>query len=221
MDTNTFIIKAKQFHGDKYDYSLVNYIGAKETVKIICSTHGIFEQTPDKHYQYSGCRKCSGRHIPTTNEFIEKAKKIHSDKYDYSLVEYQTSNMKIKIICPIHGEFEQTPASHLRGSGCWDCGFSSRCDKSRSNISDFINKAKKIHGDKYDYSLFEYFGNNSKSKIICNKHGEFEQTPHNHLKGHGCPHCRESKGEKIDSSKIDWNKTTDLDIINGRITYKS
>jgi len=135
------------------------------------------------------------RKVVTTEEFIIKAKSIHGNKYDYSKVNYLNVRTKVKIICYKHGEFNQTPNKHLKNSGCPKCGFISRCNKVRSNTKEFIEKTKNIHGNKYDYSKVNYVGKENKVIIICSKHGEFNQTPHNHLSGNGCPICRESKGE--------------------------
>ena len=131
----------------------------------------------------------------TTEDFIIKANLIHNDKYHYTKVKYINVKTKIVIICPIHGAFEQTPNKHLGDKGCSKCGFISRCNKARSNTNEFIVKAMNIHGDKFDYTNVEYTGRDDKVNITCSKHGDFLQTPHNHLKGHGCPVCRESKGE--------------------------
>jgi len=190
-----FVKKAKEAHGDKYDYSKVEYVNTRTKVKIICPIHGEFEQSPDNHIQQKqGCPKCghikkgkSGR--LTTKEFIEKAKRIHGNRYDYSLVKYEKQKIKITIICPIHGEFEQVPNDHLNGYGCYDCGNELRIKKLSSNTNDFIKRSKQIHGDKYDYSKVEYKNNSTKVKIICPIHGEFEQTAGHHLRGCGCKIC--------------------------------
>jgi hypothetical protein len=124
MSTPTFIERAKEVHGDKYDYSLVDCSTFASKVEIICPKHGIFRQSPNNHiYNKNGCLKCSkrGKTSSTTEEFIEKARKIHGDKYDYSLVDYTTRALKIKIVCLKHGMFEQTPANHLAGNGCFSC----------------------------------------------------------------------------------------------------
>jgi hypothetical protein len=92
----------------------------------------------------------------TTEEFIEKAKKIHGDKYDYSLTEYKSSRLKIKIICPEHGEFIQKANNHLYGQGCPKCRIKTVYDKMSLNLEDFINRSNKIHHNKYDYSLVDY-----------------------------------------------------------------
>lgn len=133
----------------------------------------------------------------TTEQFIEKAKKIHNNKYDYSKTKFVNSKTKVKIICPIHGEFEQSHDKHLAKKGCAKCGFISRCNIARSNSHDFITKAVKVHGDKYKYDNVVYIGKEDKVIINCKKHGDFKQTPHNHLAGNGCPHCRDSKGETV------------------------
>ena len=121
-NTETFIEKAKEIHGDKYDYSLVKYIGAHDIIKIICLKHGIFEQKAFAHLQNYGCQICGNNKKLTKEIFIKKAKEIHGDKYDYSLSEYKNSHTKIKIICPKHGIFEQKPNNHLSKQDCYKCG---------------------------------------------------------------------------------------------------
>jgi len=121
-NTNKFINKAKKIHGDKYDYSQVNYVNNKIKIKIICPTHGAFEQTPNDHLTGYGCPDCGGSKRLTTDKFINKAKEIHADRYDYSLCDYKTTKTKVKLICPTHGVFEITPNNHLNGKGCRQCG---------------------------------------------------------------------------------------------------
>jgi very-short-patch-repair endonuclease len=196
--TEEFIEKAKLIHGNKYDYSLTEYVRNNLNVKIICLKHGAFEQKPNKHLSGHGCPKCVNKNI-TTEEFIEKANLIHNTKYDYSQVKYVNSRKKIKIICLKHGEFTQTVDRHLSGCGCRKCGFLIQ----KSTTEEFIEKAKKIHSNKYDYSLVDYVQNKKKIKIICKKHGIFNQKPNSHLNGSGCPTCNESKGEKIIARYLD------------------
>ena len=196
-----FIKKARNVHGDKYDYSLVDYKNNETKVKIICPEHGVIEQTPTSHLRHNCFRCTADKLLRVPEEFIEKSKEIHGDKYDYSLVEYKGSHKKVKIICPVHGIFEQVPNSHLNGRGCNKCFAKNKCESNE----EFIKKAKKIHGDKYDYSLVKYENVTSKMKIICKKHGVFEQSTSYHLRGIGCPICNESKGEK-QISKILKNK---------------
>lgn len=124
-----------------------------------------------------------------TNEFIKKAKKIHKNKYDYNLAIYRRSNIKIKIVCPFHGVFKQTPNDHLSGRGCRECKKKTLSELKTSNLKEFIQKAKKIHGEKYDYSNSCYSGSHNKITIICPSHGDFSQIATDHLSGKGCKEC--------------------------------
>jgi very-short-patch-repair endonuclease len=199
LTNEEFIEKAKKVHGDKYDYSLVDYKRTDIKVTIICPIHGKFEQTPELHLSGFNCKKCSGKNIGeklklSNEEFIEKAKKVHGDKYDYSLVDYINYKTPITIICKIHGEFKQTPSNHLQGYCCKKCSNNYQ----PSNI-EFIEKLKKVHGDKYDYSLVEYKNNCTDIKIICKKHGVFSQNPIAHRNGSKCPHCSHNKHKTTES----------------------
>jgi hypothetical protein len=123
--TDEFISDARRVHGDKYDYSKVEYINNETKICIICPKHGEFWQTPNKRLLRKGCTLCGNNRISISRlgckeEFIEKAKKIHGDRYDYSFVEYVNRKTPIKIICPEHGEFLQTPSNHLH-HGCPKC----------------------------------------------------------------------------------------------------
>lgn len=128
----------------------------------------------------------------TKEEFIEKAKKIHGDIYDYSLVDvYKNNRQKIKIKCKQCGIiFEQRVVNHLQGQGCKICG-RKRANKSNSSTKEeFIEKSIKIHGDKFNYDLVEYINSKTKVKIKCNKcNSIFEQVPSMHLAGNGCSVC--------------------------------
>jgi hypothetical protein len=199
INLNTLISEFKKIHGDKYDYSLVNYINTDTKITIICPIHGEFEQTPYKHKNGQQCKKCayennSLKFKKNSDKFIEDSKLIHGDKYDYSKVIYKNNKDKVIIICPTHGEFEQTPNSHLK-YGCKYCGY----DSTRKSNKLFIEQSIQINGGKYDYSNVNYVKSNKPIKLICPIHGEFEQTPKNHLsQKQGCPKCtyRVSKLEK-------------------------
>jgi len=136
-----------------------------------------------------------------TKNFIEKSKKIHGDKYDYSNVIYKRCNIKVSIICKIHGEFKQIPYSHLLGHGCRKCGHINSSKKRSSALDDFIKKSKIIHGNKYDYSNVKYKNNRTKVVIICKTHGIFKQKPNDHLLGHGCYKC----GKLNCAKKLSYN----------------
>ena len=118
-----------------------------------------------------------------------KARVIHGNKYDYSLVDYVNAKTKIKILCPIHGVFEQVPNYHLSKCGCALCGVDKIIKKNKGSESDFINKANLVHNNKYDYSKINYINAHTKIGIICPEHGEFTQRPNNHLNGNGCSIC--------------------------------
>lgn len=164
-----------------------------------------------------------------TEEFIEKARKVHGDKYDYSKVEYINNSTKVCICCPEHGEFFPTPNNHLRGSGCPKCGLIRNAHKRIHSKELFVQKSKKQHGKKYDYSKVVYTHNRTKVCIICPIHGEFWQTPHDHCGGAGCPMCnksnklttetfiskaKEKHGDKYDYSNVEYiNSSTKIDVI--------
>ncbi|EKD89625.1 MAG: hypothetical protein ACD_33C00026G0005, partial [uncultured bacterium] len=195
-----FIAKAKLIHGNKFDYSKVIYINSYTKVIIRCPIHGDFEQKPNDHLQGQGCSKCKYEKISVINssnvkEFIEKAIAVHGNNCDYSKVNYINACTKVIIICPIHGEFLQTPNSHLTGNGCPKCHFDKLSKIHTSNTKDFIEKARKIHGYRFGYRNANYINSWTKVFLDCDKHGEFEQTPNAHLSGHGCPMCNSSKGE--------------------------
>lgn len=207
LSQSEFIDKCKIVHGDKYDYSLVEYMNVRTKVKIVCPIHGIFEQTPASHLSEQCCPKCISKYVDT-NIFIKKAKKIHGNKYDYSLVEYIDSKTNIKIIClKGHGIFEQTPNSHLNGYGC------KYCNKNMLTTELFIEKANKIHGE-YDYSLVKYKNITTKIKIICPIHGVFEQTPTSHLSGSKCPICSNASTKFIKKSTEKYNGKYNYSLVN-------
>ena len=124
-----------------------------------------------------------------TEQFISKARLVHGDKYDYSMVVYVKYKTPVHIVCPIHGSFYQTPASHLSNKGCPQRGRLRTIESLSYTTESYIKKAKEIHGDKYDYSQAEYVDYKTHIKITCPKHGDFLQRPFLHLKGYGCVHC--------------------------------
>lgn len=121
LTTEKFIERSKIVHGNKYDYSQTEYKSAHEKVKIICPTHGVFEQKAWGHLNGKGCPECARKKPWTTETFVKKAKEIHGDKYDYSKTHINGILNKVIITCPIHGIFEQQPRAHLYGQGCAKC----------------------------------------------------------------------------------------------------
>lgn len=145
----------------------------------------------------------------TTSEFIDKAVLKHGTAYDYSKVVYTANKNKVTIVCSQHGEFTQTASHHLAGSICPTCAkikvAEQLSNKNRSNISEFTAKAYTIHAGKYTYENAEYINNKTKITITCPIHGDFEQTPNDHLDGCGCPICKFAN-TKTFWSYSDWQK---------------
>ncbi len=131
LTTKEFIKKAREVHGDKYDYSKVEYVKSKEKVNIICPEHGEFSQTPQKHLYGQGCPQCGNKPKITTEEFIKKAREVHGDRYDYSKVVYVDAQTDVCIICRQHGEFWQRPSHHTDGRGCKKCATEITANKLR------------------------------------------------------------------------------------------
>ena len=227
--TESIIEKFKKIHGDKYDYSKVIFERVDKKVCIICPIHGEFWQEPRLHLKGCGCKYCAGKDM-TTEEFIRRAREVHGDKYDYSKVKFITNKTKVCIICPIHGEFWQEPSNHVNGkNGCPKCGYNNIHNKRKYTNEWFIEKARAIHGDKYDYSKVEYYNIDTPVCIICPIHGEFWQTPYHHLRRkQGCPICKQSHMEndisnflnknnirfipQCDNKTIEWLKRQSLDF---------
>lgn len=195
LNTQTFIERANIVHTNKYSYNETAYVNARTKVKVFCPEHGSFKQTAATHLSGSGCPTCAKNKRPksnverSSNKFIEKARVIHKDKYGYNKISYAHSKTKVTVTCPEHGDFEQTPNSHLNGYGCAKCGSKSAGEFFAKDVNEFIAESDKVHNSKYDYSNVIY--TNSKTKVIinCPIHGDFEQTPNNHLTGYGCQDC--------------------------------
>jgi very-short-patch-repair endonuclease len=220
MTTNEKIIeKIKLIHGDKYSLDKFVYSSYKEKVTLICKTHGEFSISLSNLISNKrGCPTCGklkskNSNRSNTEEFISKANKVHNFKYRYDNVNYYNWKEKVSIICEKHGEFKQSPFNHLSGSGCPKCNKGRPPmkkniekkgidDKISYKLKKFIEISNKVHNNKYDYSNVIYYSSNKKVKIICKKHGEFEQTPSHHKRGNGCPSCsyENSFGPRIKTS---------------------
>jgi len=174
-------------HGNKYDYSLVDYVNAIEKVKIICEKHGIFEITPNSHLNGAGCYKC-GRdvsdksRIKPNEEFLKKCILVHGDRYDYSKTIYNKFLGKVTITCKKHGDFTQEARKHLEGNGCKKC--------SNENLYvDFVDLCKEKY-PQYNYDKVEYNGMFNYVTITCDKHGDFSIKPvYFYHVGRGCKKC--------------------------------
>ena len=215
MKLDDFIERSiKKYGTTKFDYSLVNLKNSSTKIKIICSIHGEFETLPNTFLHKKtihGCIKCgrdatqlaqekifnynneSTHEVEATtiiDRFIEKANLKFENKYDYSKVNIIEKNTPITIICPMHGEFKQTPHNHLKKSGCRKCSYEQDGKSKRVSFEEFLQRAKLTHITKYDYSKVAYVDYNTNITIICPVHGEFRQTPYNHINSvSGCPKC--------------------------------
>lgn len=271
---NEFVKKGREKHGEKYDYTKVDYINTKTKVIIICKDHGEFLQTPTDHYN-GGCKRCGDiikgenrrytkeeiikmsidvhgdtydyskieyedgiihnieciehglfsqlKHIHvnlkggckkcgdtlrgenrkyTKEEITQLAIDVHGDTYNYSKLEYNGIHNNVTILCKVHGEFLQTPSNHIRGSGCLKCGTERTSERLKFTKEFVIEKAREVHGYKYDYSNSEYINIDMKIIIVCKTHGEFKQSPYCHINNkNGCPMCK-NKTEGIFYKKM-------------------
>jgi len=208
LTTSEFIQKANKVHNHKYTYP-DEYINVKTKIKIICPIHGEFYQRSDNHLSGQGCPTCSTKKKLKYKEFIYRSNAIHNNQYEYP-DEYINSYTKVRIICPVHGDFFQTPNKHLSGHECTYCNKSAKLTNEQ-----FIQKAHTIHNNKYEYPD-EYTNARANIRIICPIHGEFYQQSSSHLSKHGCPSCsnkNKNKNKKLTtkifitrSSKIHNNK---------------
>ena len=188
--TEEFIADARKVHGSRYDYSKVDYHGSAEKVCIICGIHGEFWQKPNSHLLGQGCPSCSGHKRKTREEFIEKAKSIHGERYSYDKVEYTNDSTKVIVTCPIHGDFFITPDNHIHSKqGCKQCAHERIGMLSRLSQEEFIQRANEVHGDFYSYNKVAYRDSHCRVTITCPIHGDFQQLPYQHLNGHGCKKC--------------------------------
>lgn len=214
--TEEFIEQAKAVHGDKYDYSKVEYTNKYGKVIIICPEHGEFLQSAEAHYNGQGCPKCGRMQAGkskrlTVNEMLQRCKAVHGSYYDYDFSTTEKGRDNIKIYCKIHGWFTQSFYHHINGCGCTKCGYEKLGRYFRSNTQDFIKKAKNVHGFEYDYTKTEYINNTTPVTITCKKHGDFLQAPYTHLVGSGCPKC--SLRSQSNLQKQICKKLPDLELV--------
>jgi len=204
LSTKDFIEKSLKIHNSnsKYNYSLVRFENNDSKIDIICENHGLFQQRVSSHLSGNGCNKCKNDSRRNKDIFIEKSNIKHNYKYDYSLVNYQTTNQKVKIICKDHGIFEKTPKNHINGQGCKSC--------LKITTEKFIKISNLKHNNKYDYSLTKYKHSLKNVIIICPIHGVSEQLPTSHLRGNGCQEC----------GKLGYNNDEYINIVNLKHNYK-
>jgi hypothetical protein len=182
----TFIERAKEIHTNPpYDYSMTEFITVTKKINIICPLHGIFQQLASNHLRGQSCQVCaSDKKRKSPAKFVEEARAVHGDKYNYDKSVYHQIMQHVIITCSKHGDFKQTPHHHIEGRGCPDC--SSRALKDSEK---FIEDAKVVHGSQYTYEKVDYKGSELSLVITCQTHGDFTQRAKTHLEGHGCPSC--------------------------------
>lgn len=212
LTTEQFVDKAIKVHGTKYSYNKTNYIGTSIKIEIICSEHGSFWQLPKDHINGRGCRKCgfikcTACAIKTTEQVIKQFKEIHGYKYTYNKVNYIKDNVKVLITCPIHGDWEQIPSSHLQGCGCPECGIIEAANKRIYSFEYFIEQAHIVHDKKYTYDKLSYKSYRKHTKIICNMcKMVFNTSPQHHVNGTGCPSCAKSGFDSAKSAILYYLK---------------
>lgn len=189
---NEFIQEVKKIYGDKYNYHKIVYINNKSKICIICPSHGEFYKRTDSFLKGSGCQKCfyeDKQQIQKKSPllFINQVKQKYGDRYDFTFTSYVNAYTPVKIVCPLHGEIIKTPNTILQNNLCFKC--------KHRDTEDFVKEATIIHHNHYEYTHVKYNSSTEKVLITCKKHGNYYQNPITHMKGHGCPKCKTSKGE--------------------------
>lgn len=199
-----FIAEARAIHGDVYNYDEAVYVNSHTKLVIICPIHGRFNKTPAKHvHSKQGCPKCSRAH--TVDRFVEFANKaFHKYGNDITIVPSVVPCMDTPItaICTKHGEFSTTFTRLLSSKyGCQVCAIASAATTKTSSLTDFIAKARKVHGDTYSYDNAVYTSAKDKIIITCKVHGDFSQLVSGHLAGYGCKLCSNYGKGRVDANK--------------------
>ena len=217
INNEEFLKRAKEKHGDFYDYSEIQCNGIRSFVIIKCPYHGPFSQIVQAHiHNGQGCSKCFQQKRLTIIGFNKKACLIHNNKYDYSVTNLldRDSNGKISIRCKEHDFiFLVRPADHIhprKKYGCPKCGknikktkITTRNKKNIIGTDEFIKRSIQIHGDLYNYEDVIYLKIDKQVIIKCKIHKEFLQTPREHLNGCGCPKCANSSTSKMEQAWLD------------------
>jgi hypothetical protein len=218
-----FIKEVQEIYGDKYDFSLVEYINKRTPVSIICKERGILKVTPasllnKKVYLVKGEKKTRS----TDKEmFLEEVYKLYGDKNNYDNTIVGNSRGKIDVVCKEHGIFTVSMSNHFNGVDCPKCSAINYKRIRSKTTEDFIKQAKEVHGDKCDYTNTVYKSCKEKVTIKCNVHNVyFDQYPVNHIFG-GC--CRKCLSENISKSLIGrqgscgYTKSGYIKKANGRV----
>jgi hypothetical protein len=209
-----FVRRSQNTHGNLYDYSESDYKNCNVKLIVICKKHGEFEIKPILHWNGKGCQKCKKNKIRNQKKnaqtnfivthnllngitqntkkiaFIDKAKSLHKTRYDYSNLNYKDDYLPINIKCNLHGVFSEIPVLHLAGYGCVYCDIINKEQEFRiDELSKFLNSAYIMYKNKYKYDCIYFNTYFDPITIICPYHGEFHETPYNHLNGYACYEC--------------------------------
>jgi hypothetical protein len=225
LDQKSFESRAKETHGDKYNYTKSVVKEKNDKVVIICKLHGEFRQLPGNHISGQGCPECgklsrgaSQRY--SLKQFLFSVKRVHGNKYDYSKVKYFNSQTKIEVICPTHGSFMMKANSHANGQGCSVCGRIEANKNIALTYSEFLGRAAKTHGSRYIYDENSYKDFTTKMRIECSEHGWFKQKPHSHISMRtGCPKCGILQAAK--SNEKGWGSVLNMfkEVHDDRYSY--
>ena len=171
--TEEVMSEIRAVHGDKFTYPPFTYKRNKQYIEIICPVHGSFRQCIKEHINGSGCGKCAKNAKMNTLSFIEKAREIHGDKYDYSQVEYAGNEHRVTIVCPVHGSYFQTPHCHLAGYGCSRCVANSSKKENAWLDSLHVVGLKRQHPLRIDQRCFTIDGYDPQTNTVYEFNGDY------------------------------------------------
>lgn len=183
-----FLEEVEKRHGKNKEWKFLSEYESYKKHVFIQTKYGVCKVLPESLLTGKGVVNIRSA-IDKTEYSINMSIEVHKNKYDYSLYKYNTARTKSTIICKEHGKFEQSPDNHTHGFGCPKCGVKNQKKREIVSTEHFIQRSKRSHKNKYDYSLVDYKGVKAPVTIICKKHGKFEQVAGSHANGHGCPKC--------------------------------
>ena len=192
----------KEVHGDEFDYSKVVYVDTHTPIEVRCKKHDYtFYPTPKNHKNGAKCKIC-GREAQTEKarkskeQFIKEMFNLYGDKYDVSNINYVNTKTEVEVLCRDHGTFYKKPFDLLAGHACKQC--SKRAHTKSSNKDIFIEEARKVYGDKDDYTNTNIISARDKISVTCTKHNcTFEKEIKTYLEGWGCPECSAENYRKL------------------------
>ena len=205
-----FLDRAEAACGGKYDLRAAIYKGALQKVEAICPEHGSWWVFPSSLLRGYGCPKCAGKAKLTQEEFEGKVLSVHGTRYDLRKARYVSNTTKVEIICPEHGSWRAIPTNLFKGTGC------PKCAGKNVTQEEFLEKAKAVHGEKYDLSMVIYEKSSVKIEVICPEHGSWWITPNNFLRGCGCPKCSNNGKSKGEDSVAEYIESLGMKVERGR-----